>query len=1439
MAQGNPNNRAIVTSQDGMNQDVDKLNHPNSTFRYSLNCRISFNEDGTFSWTNERGMVQSFLMTADGGADTDTYLPIGADGQNNLLVMLTTCVTSGFSEIGIVILNKDGLGAYKTLFNDQNDPNSELLNLKAYNQCNVRFLYENDNLFRIYWVDGVASDSNQPRVFTFKYDEGIGGRNDVAAYSAVTTSVHSMNSQAEFRMGLIKYQESIGGNLSTGVYQYTYRLVTTGGYQTPWYPLSRTIFLTSDTVTNSNWNQYEMEGAGIVTSKGNRIEIKGIDTRFTQIEVAYVYSKVASTPFESNIFSISAISGTSMVFDHTSNSGEPINFEEIPAIFQGIRAAKTLNVKENTLYYGNIKEGLFTIDADAVLENAVCEPYWRDMRCDEKNYSGIGSVPVTHAITRTGTITKRQHNDTGGDETYQLVGDYVNYKGTQVEHLFPGHWRGETYRFGIVFFDKLGFPSFVYHLADITFPEQYQNTYSYDRIESDGTIIAGAVAAITDRAWLTNNFGAYTSDTVVDGDNSGAGDYSHARIMGVKFGGIDITSIANVISGFQIVRCKLDKTILLQGLIMPCVRQNDITRPLPSATQHWVDFTQPFDAVTPSSDFGDIELNGLYMDNNEDQPTTSSGNTFRYLLRPNISVFYAPDFWFNSAKLPTLQSQDRIRLVGGCWTYGATPSGSGDAEHMQYFTYADHCVQKLYYTKNDFHLSLADSPYPLYGSEAEMNEILNLGMGSEVAGYAPGLDLHNSMIWEEQDTAGFNAGFRLRAWGKDQSLFLPHGNFSGSGTRCSSMYLNFGVTNAQFRGYFLANYKRPNANPYGGQTLSALERNLFMAVGHFQPVGNPTFAIPSDNIFDEVEVWGGDCYVDMFGYLRGYPNYWGTPNPGDSYGDAAYGQVFPFESCYPTALRQAASSENPMYSDVGSRPNAEFDSPGSTNWPNGLFTTNDVELREEFNMADCMSLEEVIQFYNPKPIRFQENTHFPVRWRWTQTKIYGEPIDQWRIFQVNDFRDLDGRYGSITSSGFLMDSIYSWQESAFGRLMASDRTQVEDPTTGTLTLGTGGKMDGIEYKNTKNGNQHQWSLSISKSAAYWIDVSNRKICRFAQDGFVILSDMKGMHQFAEEELRHFENIDNPVLNAGISSIYDYKNDDIKWSFCRERIYRGVRSGFITSHYSGVTGEIIINSDDLVDVEYTGNPLTQSMVVPVGDTGIYGNNNLLNFYLYVNPDSTNHMPVGMATTGVATWFTAMAGTYYQIYRKSINDNWSYLALSGMPQYKRYNTLTFSEVNNHFQMFESYDAHFFANTKDLVMSYNTQTVAVERKFFVHSIGKVGKYYNADFHSLAEYVISENGAYEKIFDNMYMNCNSQGYQNLVKVLMYTESLFQQLDMTTETRKEYQEDKLRFPLMEFDTDVRMRGKHMRLILDFSNTFNRYIIISNLEVLYRLSARI
>ena len=197
----------------GLINDVNPINQPNESYQDSMGGNLIYNANGTYDWVVQDGNKVSFEITPDNGNITNKYIPIGGAGSSNIKILFSVDESGTNSEIGIFSIQSDGVGSYKTLFNDVNDPNGELLNFVANNQIEARFLYENNDIIRIYWVDGVKSDSNRPRVFTFQYDPNIGPEDDVNAYSAESASVHSMNMQAEHLMGIIKYKRTISGSL--------------------------------------------------------------------------------------------------------------------------------------------------------------------------------------------------------------------------------------------------------------------------------------------------------------------------------------------------------------------------------------------------------------------------------------------------------------------------------------------------------------------------------------------------------------------------------------------------------------------------------------------------------------------------------------------------------------------------------------------------------------------------------------------------------------------------------------------------------------------------------------------------------------------------------------------------------------------------------------------------------------------------------------------------------------------------------------------------------------------------------------------------------------------------------------------------------------------------------------------------------------------------
>jgi len=223
-----------------------------------------------------------------------------------------------------------------------------------------------------------------------------------------------------------------------------------------------------------------------------------------------------------------------------------------------------------------------------------------------------------------------------------------------------------------------------------------------------------------------------------------------------------------------------------------------------------------------------------------------------------------------------------------------------------------------------------------------------------------------------------------------------------------------------------------------------------------------------------------------------------------------------------------------------------WDYPGGSSKKYGETVVADSNV-EEFNISGVLSLEAILRIYFGLFSRFKDVDEYPIRWRYSDIKIYGELVDRFRTFFANDFNDLKGEYGQITSSEFIFSQIYSFQMKAFGRLRAFDRALIESQNLGTLTTGTGGKLDGIDYISSINGNQHQWSLCNSGKALYWIDVYKRCLCRFAQDGFVALSDARSVHAFANAELGTFEGFNTPVLGKGLTTVVDFDNNEIIFS----------------------------------------------------------------------------------------------------------------------------------------------------------------------------------------------------------------------------------------------------------------------------------------------------
>ena len=482
----------------GMKKDLDKKLRANNTYSLGVNGRLIYNDDGSLSWENMKGNIIGINNFPTG--IKNRVLGKAEFSELVILFLIVEKANGDFvSEIGAIVFNPDGEGLYNRLYNDDYDVNNLLLKFSPDHQIEAVPFIESDELHRVYFTD----DYNQPRVFTFK-------KVSYNNYIAITDSAFTVDILPDFNMGTITYEGDVSGALSTGQYQYSYRLITKDGYATPWTPLTYNIFVNIDDVSN-NSQSYDMGDTNVTSNKGLRVVVKEIDTRYDEIQVAYVHSIVSAGAKEAGVFADTEITGTSMGFNHVSTTGvEPLNIAALSDIKDFILKAKTIAIKDNRLWFGNVEGRQVNDIPDAAFEGFYAEPEYRGMTSDDradKNITKKHSQGFSATNVNPGNLVfkKRKYQRYDISNVYELSShpfgsaagtnkDYSNYKGRQTCHSFTGYFRGEKYRFAGVFFDKKGFPLFAKHLADVKFPDAFGSYAEGDaqlvaeRVRSNGSI---------------------------------------------------------------------------------------------------------------------------------------------------------------------------------------------------------------------------------------------------------------------------------------------------------------------------------------------------------------------------------------------------------------------------------------------------------------------------------------------------------------------------------------------------------------------------------------------------------------------------------------------------------------------------------------------------------------------------------------------------------------------------------------------------------------------------------------------------------------------------------------------------------------------------------------------------------------------------------------
>lgn len=157
----------------------------------------------------------------------------------------------------------------------------------------------------------------------------------------------------------------------------------------------------------------------------------------------------------------------------------------------------------------------------------------------------------------------------------------------------------------------------------------------------------------------------------------------------------------------------------------------------------------------------------------------------------------------------------------------------------------------------------------------------------------------------------------------------------------------------------------------------------------------------------------------------------------------------------------------------------------------------------------------------------------------SEVKSTGELTDSFQDFKVANYIDVDGQYGPITNLVKYNGRLYYLQSTAFGTVSVNERSLITDNNNAQLLLGTGDVLQRYDYISTFNGSKEPNDPSIvtSPSSLYWYDSNKKSIQVFNQGGLNSLSKIKNAQSYFDKQ------VEDKLVHSG----YDMKYNEVWFS----------------------------------------------------------------------------------------------------------------------------------------------------------------------------------------------------------------------------------------------------------------------------------------------------
>lgn len=1005
------------------------------------------------------------------------------------------------------------------------------LGFSSNNPIQAVFNYENENIQKIYWVDGI----NQLRFLNIKHSILNGDPEEL-----IDLKSSSINMVGDYSLSQIKLSNKFGGGTHTsGMIQYAYNLYNLNGSQTTISPLSELIPLDKG-ANNGGGEVNEIVGTSL------SMNIETLDDNYSYIKIyAIKYTSFNEIPSISLIKNEKIDTYSNYSFIDSGSVLGTLSLSEFLFLGSNPFNPKHIESKDNRLFASSYDDSAFKLDID-------CRAYSHDSQGNTKLYTG----DVTHngTILEGGNIQLFFNYQSVDTYDYPLYDDAINpdydkYKYQKNGAILGGE--GKFIKYRLVKTNKI----------ELTKDLKYLRFFKDDEIYRIGIQFYNKYGQKTEVKWIADfkapkgNLGNNFNTLEVSIKETEFNNYINSLNL----------SDVNKPVGYKIVRANRelkDRTILCQGVLTGMMVQtfrnlsdrsywrNESNRQKESLSRTKIPlfltrgFTIPSEenVLYPSkhlrqmSEFRGEDKDEIYSDN---RPSYRKQNSWQY---NKMMQMYSPDILFNTGL--TFGEGLKLKPKGLAlhtetnWWSKRINTGNGETT-----------IERKFTDVNSTRPYINEGRFGIIGPEWRLNDD-RTGATSYNRKYNDYLDFNNDnkdyhiygapeITEKDQGTKTYNGDPKFNyinnlkaviSDGRHNDAYDGLDNdlesitsVNSVGARCLTIVLGKGreldeknrksiedlLPNFSYLrdGLVLSEVKRDksytyNGQLYGGLSVANKSNTEYIEIGEYKSI---------DNVVNFIES-PGDIYVQNFKI--------GRISKDDT-------QILDVRVI---TVTEAIEFNVETTINLDNRNDTSF-----LGWDNVFQPKYDDY--HKYNRVYSQSNTLVKSTTDNSLIRDVNN--FDTRIISSKLKIPNETIDSWTDFLENETIDLDGKYGPITSLLNWNDNMYALQTFATSLISINPRVQTQANDGVGIELGTGNILHDYNYLSTSSGCSNKWSPILSPSGFYFIDIVNNDLIKVQGNQLSKLSLTKGMNSFFQNNLNYsILKKDNPFLKEGITGIYD-------------------------------------------------------------------------------------------------------------------------------------------------------------------------------------------------------------------------------------------------------------------------------------------------------------